>query len=53
MSDLFLDYDTAAVQDGDLPYSLSLELVVDDRDVIRALVEYPKAKNEINTRSKL
>ena len=36
----FCDYDTTAVQDGELPYSLSLELVVDDRDVIRALAEY-------------
>ena len=40
MADLFLDYDTTAVQDGELPYSLSLELVVHDRDVIRALAEY-------------
>lgn len=40
MTDLFQEYGTAAVQEGDLPYSLSLELVVYDRDVIRALGEY-------------
>jgi hypothetical protein len=41
MSDLFLDYDATEVQDGELPYTLSLDLVVHDHDVIRALSEYP------------
>jgi hypothetical protein len=33
---------TLADDEHELPYSLSLELVVHDRDVIRALVEYPE-----------
>ncbi len=33
--------DTASDRsDGDLPYQLPLELLIDDREVIRALVEY-------------
>jgi hypothetical protein len=40
MSGLFAEYGDAAVQDADLPYSLTLELVTYDRDVIRALCEY-------------
>jgi hypothetical protein len=40
MPDLFRNYDTSAIQDGELPYSLSLELIVYDRDVIRALAEH-------------
>jgi hypothetical protein len=40
MSDLFCEYGTSAVQDGDLPFSLSLEFVLYYRDVIRALAEY-------------
>jgi hypothetical protein len=40
MADLFQEYSAAAVHDGDLPYSLSLDLVVYDRDIIRALGEY-------------
>jgi hypothetical protein len=41
VSHLLHDYGAAAVQDGELPYSLALELVVYDRDVIRALSEHP------------
>lgn len=31
---------TTAVSDGDLPHRLALELVIDDREIIRALVDY-------------
>jgi hypothetical protein len=41
VSDLFHDFDVTAVQEGELPYSLALELVVYDRDVVRALAEHP------------
>src|SRR3990172_3492487 len=42
MSELFASASDAStiVQDGELPYSLELELVVRDRDVIAALSEY-------------
>jgi len=30
--------------DADLPLKLSLELIIDDRDIIRALVEYPEGE---------
>ena len=42
MSELFASASDAStiVQDGELPYSLELELVVRDRDVISALSEY-------------
>jgi hypothetical protein len=40
VSHLFHDYDAADVQDVELPYSLAIELVVYDRDVIRALSEH-------------
>jgi hypothetical protein len=40
MSQVFSEYGEPAIQDADLPYSLSLELVTYDRDVIRALAEY-------------
>jgi hypothetical protein len=48
MSDLF-DSGTAtardaASDDGELPYSLELDLVVRDRDVISALAEYPDGR---------
>ena len=50
MSDLFASATTAATmnEDGELPYSLELELVVRDRDVIVSLAEYPegRARNE-------
>jgi hypothetical protein len=39
MADLFQEYETVAVADGDLPYSLTVELVIDDRDVVQALCE--------------
>lgn len=39
MTELFQDCDALIESDGDLPYSLPVELVVYDRDVIRALVE--------------
>jgi hypothetical protein len=43
MSDLFQGFEsTTTLQDRDLPYSLALELVVEDRDVIRQLAEYPE-----------
>jgi hypothetical protein len=40
MSDLFQEFESTTVEDRDLPYSLSLELVVEDRDVIRDLAEH-------------
>jgi hypothetical protein len=40
MPDLFRDFESTLVQEPDLPYSLSLELVVYDRDVVRALAEH-------------
>ncbi len=46
MSDLFASTNSASTieQDGELPYSLELDLVVRDRDVISALAEYPEGR---------
>jgi hypothetical protein len=46
MSDRFASASDASTmeQDGELPYSLELELVVRDRDVIAALGEYPEGR---------
>jgi hypothetical protein len=42
MPDLFQEFESATVQDSELPYSLTLELVVEDRDVIRDLAQHPE-----------